>query len=42
MILEIEHFKAEAWSLGFNVDSVASPASRARFHLNISQSAVEQ
>ena len=42
MILEIEHFKAEAWSLGFNVDSVASPASRARFHLNSSQSAVEQ
>ena len=41
-ILEIEHFKAEAWSLGFNVDSVASPASRARFHLNSSQSAVEQ
>ena len=41
-ILEIEHFKAEAWSLRFNVDSVASPASRARFHLNSSQSAVEQ
>ena len=42
IILEIEHFNAEAWSLGFNVDSVASPASRARFHLNSSQSAVEQ
>ena len=46
IILKIEHFKAEAWSLiwslGFNVDSVASPASRARFHLNSSQSAVEQ